>query len=586
MSDYDVAPNDQDTQTKGYRKYDIHEGIIFCIELSESMFSELEELNYKVQLVEILETLDQLMSQLVITRPSTGIGCYFYNCARTDAKDGIFSLFSLRDINARNMKKLSDLLEDLQYGRTSLRQFFSFDDQKRTPLESLLELVRDEFVRDIPDQKAFNNKKIFLFTDNDSPPEASDPAAKSRLRYLVNDLDDRFINFTTFFIGTETRPFDNSFYSDILRLGASTKVNTEYDGPNTTPISATIIKSRVLRKQEIKRIMFQCPLILDEPSKLIVGAKGYTIISHEKSGVRYKLVYENEEVRQEAYSHRKYLNAKTGEETKEGLTKVFPYGDLEINLSDKEFNEMKKDYAEDESFLKVIGFKSTESSLHYYNNIEKAVFVVPDETRYEGSIKTLSFLFNNLKRKGKVAIVWGKLKSNSNPAIFILSPSDDLSPNEGFYLYRVPFLDELRRFPQVLGNSNTIPTDDYENLKTVTAKIVGYFNLKNGYEPSEFKNPSLQKYFKVLHDYLLQVEEEPEKDDEEWQKLKMLEEDDSLRKISQIRDKIMESNASDDPQMQRLSKYMKIWNSLYDRIHEQCTIEDAPKVKRNKSINL
>lgn len=587
MSEYDTPINNEDTQSKGYKKYDVHEGIAFCIELSDGMFSELPELDNKIQLVEILETLDHLMSQLVITRPSTGIGCYFYNCSREDAQDGIYELLPLKDVNAHSMKKLSDLLEDLQYERTSLRKFFTYDGKKKTPLESLFELVRDEFVKDVPDQRMFNNKKIFLFTDNDSPMEAADSAAKSRLRHLVNDLDDRFINFTTFFIGTDARPFNDSFYSDILRLGAKTTTSTEFDGPNTAPISASYIKSRVLRKQEIRRITFQCPLILDEPSKLIVGVKGYAIIGHEKVGVRYKLVYENEEVRQEAFSHRKYLNTKTGEEVKEGLAKVYPYGDLDINLSEKEVAEIKECYAEDESFLKVIGFKLKDKCLHYYNNIDKPTFVVPDETRFEGSIKTLSSLFTMMRKKSKVAIIWGKLKTNSNPALFMLSPSDDLSPNEGFYLYRVPFLDEVRRFPSTLACDQSIQANDYKNLKEVTAKIVGFFSLRSGYEPSKFRNPALQRHFKVLHDYLLQVEEIPEKDDESSLKSKRLDEDDSLRRISQIRDKIMDSINSEDPQKQRLGKYIKIWNSLYDKIYEQCTsIEDAPRNKKSKTLNF
>lgn len=574
---------DQGIQDKGYRKYDVHEGITFCIELSERMFQEVPELNYKVQLMEILETLDHLMSQLVITRPNTGIGCYFFNCNRPDAKDGIYTFLPLKDINARSMKKLSDLLEDLYYERTTIRKFLPYELTKHTPLESLLEFVREEFMRDVEGQKVFNNKKIFLFTDNDSPPEASDNEAKSRLRYLVNDLDDRYINFTTFFIGNSDHPFKEDFYSDILRLGSSTKDSSEYDGPSTAPISATFIKSRVLRRQEIKRIMFQCRLILEEKSKFVVGVKGYTIISHEKAGVRYKLVYENEEVRQEAFSRRKYLNSKTGEEIKEGLTKVCPYGDLDIELSESELAEIRNDYAGEESFLKVIGFQSTESCLHYYNNIDKSTFVVPDEARYEGSIRTLASLFKNLRRKNKVAIVWGKLKSNFNPAVFVLCPSDDSSPNEGFYLYRIPFLDELRRFPPTLITHGKIQANDYENLKEVTRKIVNYFNLKNGYEPSDFRNPSLQRHFKVLHDYLLQIEEEPDNDSQEWQRAKLLEADDSLRRISQIRDKINESAGSQDPIKQKLSKYLAIWNNLYDKLtQEETAIEDPPKTKKKK----
>lgn len=84
-----------------------------------------------------------------------------------------------------------------------------------------------------------------------------------------------------------------------------------------------------------------------------------------------------------------------------------------------------------------------------------------------------------------------------------------------------------------------------------------------------------------MHDYLLQIEEEPEKDDVEWQRSKLLEEDDSLRRISQIRDKIDESANSKDPNKQKLSKYLAIWNSLYDKIFDQETaIADAPKTKK------
>lgn len=45
----------------GYRKFDIYEGILFCIELLEIMFKEFFDLEYKLLLLEILELLDELM---------------------------------------------------------------------------------------------------------------------------------------------------------------------------------------------------------------------------------------------------------------------------------------------------------------------------------------------------------------------------------------------------------------------------------------------------------------------------------------------------------------------------------------------
>lgn len=578
--------DDSQAHPKSYRKYDVHEGIIFCIELSPGMFQELPELDYKIELMEILDTLGVLMSQLVIVRPGTGIGCYFFNCDRNDAENCIYELFPLVDISAKNMKKLSDLLEDVRDGRISLQQYFPYENSKRTPLELVFGIVQEQFLKEVEGQRTYNNKKVFLFTDNDSPPEANDSEAKSRLRHLVDDLNDNFINFTTFFIGKEEAPFDDSFYSDILKLGAASEgISTEFDGPNTTPISASIIKSRVLRKQEIKRIMFQCCLILEERLQLMVGIKGYTIIIHEKPGMRYKLVYESQEVRKEATSKRRFLDTKTGEEVQKGLTKVFPYGDVDITISDEDLAKVRRSYTEEESFLKIIGFRSYAKCIRYFNNIDRALFVVPDEFRFEGSVRTLAALFSNLRAKSKVAIVWGKLKTNSHPAVFVLSPTCSRDPNEGFYLYRVPLIDELRKFPQTLIHHNSFDTPEYKDLKSVMENIIGYFNLKNGYQPSEFKNPALQKHFKLLHDYLLQVEHNDEEDTYENAKSKLLSEDDSLRKLSQLRDKIIRSAQSKDPQKVRLDKYMQLWNNLYDQFSKITTLEEdsKPKVKHSKT---
>ena len=568
--------NDQVDET-GYRKFDIHEGILFCIELSETMFKESSDLDYKSPLLEILESLDELMSQLVITRPGTAIGCYFYYCNREDAKEGIYELFPLRDINATFMKKLNDLLEDLSSGRISLYDYFMFQQtgsEKQVRLSVLFTFMLDTFLEEIPGQKQLSNKRVFLFTDIDKPQEAQDIDERARLRRLTIDLFDNKVNFATFFIGYADKPFDNEFYSDILQLGSHTNENTgldsEFDGPSTKPIDAKYIKSRILRKKEVKRIMFQCPLILDEKTNFIVGVKGYTMYTHEKAGVRYKLVYEHEDIRQEAYSKRKFLNPITGEDVTGKTVKVYPYGDLDINLSDSQDQIVMEAYTQKDAFLKIIGFRSSSKSIHYFNNIDKSSFIVPDEAKYEGSIRTLASLLKILRKKDKIAILWGKLKSNSHPSLYTLSPSSVKDYNEGFYLYRVPFLDEIRKFPSLLsyddGSEHKL---DYDNMKKVTQSIMGYFNLRDGYNPSDFKNPLLQKHYKVLHDYLLQIETTfDENETPNTKKDRMMREDDSLRKLYYIRNKILESEKSEDPTIQRLNKYVKIWNMFYKKFND------------------
>ncbi|KOG97613.1 ATP-dependent DNA helicase YKU70 [Saccharomyces eubayanus] len=576
------------TDDASYRKFDIHEGIIFCIELSESMFKESPELNYKSPLLEILESLNELMSQLVITRPGTSIGCYFYYCSRDDAKEGIYELFPLRDINAKFMKILNDLLEDLSSGRLTLFEYFNFQlskKQMQMPLGKLFTFMLDTFLQSIPGQKQLSSKKIFLFTDNDKPQESQDADERARLRRLTIDLFDNMVNFVTFFIGYGDNSFDNEFYSDILQLGAHKNkgmdLDSEFDGPNTKPLDAKYIKSKILRKKEVKRIAFQCPLIFDEDANFITGVKGYTMHSHEKAGVRYKLVYEHEDIRQEAYSKRKFLNPMTGADVTGNTVKVYPYGDLDIKLSEKQNQVIMEAYTQKDAFLRIIGFRSPDRSIHYFNNIEKSTFIVPDEAKYEGSIRTLTSLFKTLRKKDKIALLWGKLKSNSHPSLFVLSPSSVEEYNEGFYLYRIPFLDEIRKFPSLLSyDSGEKHKLDYDNMKRITQSIMGYFNLRDGYNPSDFKNPSLQRHFKVLHDYLLQIEINTEENETSEAKInRVIHEDDSLRKLYHIRNKILESEKSEDPAIQRLNKYVKVWNTFYSKFNDDdVSVKDEKKL--------
>lgn len=565
-SDRVDGSNHSDDQTV-YKKYEVHGGIIFCIELTSTMYRKVTELNHKIQLVEILESLAELMSQLIVTSPNTGIGCYFFQCNKDNSEHGIYEFLPLKDVNAKNMKKLNGLLEDLRFKRATLEEKFPFVPSLDVSLESVLVFLREQFIKEIPNRKAYNNGKVFLFTDNDKPNGYKNLESRSGLRKIVNDLNDCYINFTPFFIDTEEKPFDQSFYSDILKLRAKTDyVNGSgmFDGPNTTPIPASYIKSRVLRKKETRRVKFQCPLILDDRNNFTISIKGYTIISHEKPGTRYKLVYENEQLRKEAFSHRRYLDSSTGVDVSDKVTKIFPYGDENIELSQEDMAKLDKLDPNYNSFLRIIGFRSTDQCLFYYNNVDKTAFVVPDEYTYEGSIRAMASLYRNMRTKGKSAVVWGKLKTNSNPGIYLMTPSTENDPNEGFYLTRIPFIDEIRRFPSVPQYGDVLSSQDYGHMCQATETIIAYFNLRNGYKPSEFKNPGLQHYFSLLHDQLLEAKEESSAD-EEQESLK----DDTLLKLSQIRDKITESSKSDEPGRQRLSKYFKGWNTLYNKEYNQ-----------------
>ncbi|SMN22026.1 similar to Saccharomyces cerevisiae YMR284W YKU70 Subunit of the telomeric Ku complex (Yku70p-Yku80p), involved in telomere length maintenance, structure and telomere position effect [Maudiozyma saulgeensis] len=547
-----------------YMEVQLHECIIYCIELTPDMFQSVEELNGKIQLIEILESIKELMSQLVIVKPGTAIGCYLYHSGRDTDGTGIYELLPLRNINIGSMKKLNDLLYDFENG-SDPATYFKYNSKNTVTLETLFMYIQEKCGVTNPNKNKYEAKSVFLFTSRDSPSEINDTETVQRLKRIVDDMTENFINFVPFFITAKSIPFKTEFYNDVLRFNSRAWSNkSKFWKVNFEPITASSIKMRVRHRKELKRILFTCPLILNEKKKFVVGIRGYNILSHEKPGARYKLAYEKEDVRYEAFSRRKYLDPITGTvEDKDNLRKIYSIGDLNLDIPDDKILNLGEDVEEYASFLKLICFRPSSLCIKFYNNIDKTMFITSDDRSYEGSFETLSSLFRTMKEKDKCLIAWGNIKSNSNPALYVMSPSYDPGLYGGFFLWKIPFVDEIRKFPPLATYKNIEQSTDYKNFCRITENIISFLTLKKGYDPVDYKNPGLQKHFKVLRDYILQT---PAPDTSD---ITLTEEDDTLRKIINVRENILASASSEDPQLQRLHKYVNVWNVLYSKIADE-----------------
>lgn len=574
-----------------FKRFEIHEGIMFCIELSEHMFEVQDELDGKSQIEVILTSLSELMELLIVTRPSTAIGCYFYNCEREDSKESIFEFIPLVDLNVQWMKKVNDLLEDVSNQRITFKEYLNYniDQNKKLNipilLEKLFSLILETFNRNIEGQKEFNSKKVFLFTDNDLPNVESQQRSIDVLKGILKDIDDNMINFTNFFISKKDKPFNPAFYSKVLRNDRdyNSLGSQAYFGPSTKPIGVNDIKERIFQRKEIRRVVFQCPLVLDEGTNFVISIKGYSIFNHEKGSVRYKLVYENQEIRKEAFSKRKFINPKTGEDVSKQTVKIIPYGEKEIEMEDKNIANALNVYGNTSASLTVIGFLNEDNSLVFYNNIDKTLFITPDENVIEGSFTAFASLFRTLKKLKKVGVVWGSTKSNSSPSLYLLWLSKDDDNNQGFYLTKVPFIDEIRKYPTLSNININEEWEEYKNVKELTQGIISHFNLKSGYHAEEFRNPALNRHYKLLHDYLLQVEI-PQDDNDIRDRY--LREDDTLLKITKIRERIMKDTTIDDVEKRRLSKYLEVWNIYYRKFKEDTNQTSSSLLKSEKKPKL
>lgn len=116
-------------------------------------------------------------------------------------------------------------------------------------------------------------------------------------------------------------------------------------------------------------------------------------------------------------------------------------------------------------------------------------------------------------------------------------------------------------------------TQQDEALLKVTEAIVANFKLRNGYDPNDFKNPVLQKYYNTLHDYLLQQEKNTKSGK-------------NLKKLKSVRDRIVASSQSTDATKQKLSKLFEVWNQLYESMESRNSDSASTKRVKKDSFNL
>ncbi|KAH3675001.1 hypothetical protein WICPIJ_009387 [Wickerhamomyces pijperi] len=593
--------------------YNIHEGIIFAIELTDSLLSPISQ-NGKSHLEIILESLQQSMAHSIITLPNTGYGLYLFNSKRTSdgLNDGIERIFPVGDLNVKVMRLVYDLIEENKKGSALYNpineRFKPREERVKNPLYQLFQTIRDDFLEKKDSQKLYNQMKVFLFTDNDQPVRHDDVREKNLLRKVYNDLDDIHINIHPMFLNSGAG-FDKTLYSELLKIeyedeeGDGTEEGDEgkedtanlFHGANTTPVKVENIKDRIIKGKEIKRKAFEVPLIFSD--SLTVGVKGYTIFSEQKK-VKHKNLYEGPTFVKNVHSERRLIGAENtkhaGVEVSE-FVKVFEFGDSkspnfnqqDIIVFDKDAIDKLNNYNPDpassdsKTFLKLLGFKPTQFGLRYTHNLTSCPFLTPNEDIYKGSSKTLTALYNSLVKQDKVGILFGRLRVSGTPSFYALLPSKHSLFPQGFFLVRLPYLDELRNYPGVdeWGLSKDVDevTDiTYEKLKSYTKSILHSFVLKEGeksigYDPMEFRNPALNRHFKIIQDYVLQIGQDqdqsqdhealPEEARQARALQRELDQDDTLKKVMGVRGKIMDSVLSQG----QLAGDLRSWNDLYNK---------------------
>ncbi|WPK24753.1 hypothetical protein PUMCH_002042 [Australozyma saopauloensis] len=283
---------------QNYKQYEVKEGIVFLIELTDSLFKPLATLDDHSQLQEILLCIDELMSDMIVSFYKNGVGIYFYNSEETGSKfpkkSGLTKIFSLNDLNSSNMKTLSNIVRDEADGFKPLTKRYR---PRAEPLDNLQTVLR-MILREFQQKPQYNRTKLIWFTNNDKP--YLNPEAKDSLRTIISDFEDNNIFIEPIFLDsyldeaqTKRKEFETSLFENIFlntnflnRVLRETRHAEEQNSGSDSFDAINKIKTSIARLKEVRRIQISCDLILsDGPGiggALGCSIKGYTLFDHEK----------------------------------------------------------------------------------------------------------------------------------------------------------------------------------------------------------------------------------------------------------------------------------------------------------------
>ncbi|CAI5757126.1 unnamed protein product [Candida verbasci] len=555
-------------EDQSYQQYEIREGINYLIEITPELLEISPELGYS-KLFEILQSINELMQELIISDKSTGIGIYFYNCEinkplkAMSPRDNFCKLFGLKVLNLDNMSRLNDLLQK------NINEIFKY---KKPETDANLVNILSRVIDVFNGFKYFNKKKLIWITTNDIP--YKEDKTKDALWRVIDDYYHYGYNIEPIFIaGNPSKTFNFELFKDIFmntdffKKVKTAEINDELESTNEftkskifeKPIITTQIKQNILKAKEIRRIQFTCDLILSDGDE--IGGnfgctiKAYTLYSHEKVKKNelkvytrvqpMKKVFIDTKIKQngqiiEIKPEKNKLIAQSKDEL--GIKRGFDVGNdvvllnkeqcdffqnftFDHRLEEKETEDINIDQEETEDktvpvslsqppYLKLIGFRD----LAHFNPVYSygaPVFITADLSNglktssipggFSNSLGTFASLYRSMNKLKQYAIVFGCTRKNARPYLYALIPNKF---PDGFILIKLPWVEDVRALPASFLNSDN-PSDTNSNMIDLFKSIFPKFEMKD-YEPSNWPNPTLNYFYKIMKHEFLQIALSPE----------------------------------------------------------------------------
>ncbi|KAF9090607.1 X-ray repair cross-complementing protein 6 [Mortierella sp. AM989] len=460
------------------------DSILFVIDCSPSMLQPSED--GEIPFYTAIKCAMTVQLNKIISSESDLVGVVLYGTEKSKNANSFENIYVLQDLETPDVNKIQQL-ESIDEKKISFDEEFGTSNGKYT-LGEIFWTATSLFGSSA---QRVGSKRLFLFTNEDNP-HSGDISLRSASKVRAKDLQEFGIKIELFDIDKKDEPFDrNIFYKDIL-IDGSEDADEEGTSDENTSSKLSELLQRVQRKEVKKRALFNIPFKL--APGLEFGVKGFNLVMTQKKG-NHRNVYTLGEAVREVQTVTTWLCADTTQYLMPADLKFYwEFGGAKVVFTKEEVAAMK-------TFgppgLALIGFKP-KSMIQMNHNITHSIFLYPDEKSYEGSTRAFSSLLRAMAEDDRVAICSFTQRKNYSTRLVALIPQLEITNENGqeqppgFQLIPLPWADDIRPLP--IQTEYNPPSELIDAAKAIITKL----NMKKGFRPDNYENPSLQKHYKVL----------------------------------------------------------------------------------------
>ncbi|KAK0095261.1 hypothetical protein PV326_008845, partial [Microctonus aethiopoides] len=469
-----------------YAKQGLHHvvrtGNLFVIHFTKEMFVDNGTDN--VYFNQCLKTYINVLKQKLSHNKDDYMGLMFSNTKESD--EGVENICTVQKLDCCTTNMYTEVMKLYDNDITHYKN--QICDTNCSIANVLLHAAR---AYDAVTAKLTRNVVIMTCDDNPAPDDS-----KERHRIRLNAKNYKDINIKLNIVGLGDNWNYDIFYKEIEML-AEVTVGRDFKRMNLADLEEEIIfKSHILGSLEFR---------IKNNAKLKVSIQGFLT---RRRYVKTNAIGKDTNEPLDVYSWFSYQHEDDDEEfdiqdnKPEDVMKKQRFGDKDIIFS---FKEVRSLHSVKPAGIDLLGFKPMFKAEPTYQ-IQPVLFIGCHAGSSEGELKFFAALLSKMAQKNLMAVCAVTMRLNSQTRLFIMWPSLELG---GFYLYRLPFKDDVRNKLLSITDKYIFNDEDHprphiseQQLDTMKAIIETLYIEKY---PLDFLNVRLQRLLKSVEAVALEL---------------------------------------------------------------------------------